>query len=230
MVLPRRLLATLACALVAHAAHAQRSRLGEDDVAQRGECELELARTRQTARGAAAERESAMQLDCGIGWRTELVLGIASRQGSGEHAGALEVEARTALFQGGGVAWSVVYGAAAERSAGASWRGSTHVIGLDAAWRPAPAWVIDSRLVRLRDRIERRGSRVWSLGVEHELSDRFEARIEAEDESRRRPLVTLGLRYEFWPDRARFELSYAARAGAPRERRAGAGIVFEFPD
>ena len=128
MVLPRRLLATLTLALVAHAAHAERSRLGEDDFAQRGECELELARTRQTARGAAAERESAMQLDCGIGWRTELVLGIARRRGGGERADAFELEARTsmALRQSAAPARP---GTAARTSSGSMPRGGPRQLG-----------------------------------------------------------------------------------------------------
>ena len=228
MVVARFCLAALAFALLASSAQAQRSRLGEEDVAKPGDCELDLAASRQSARGAAAERESALQLDCGIGWRTELVVGVVRRHGGGGRADAIELEARTALFQRGGVAWSVVYGAAAERRAGASWRGSGHRVGIDAAWRPAEAWVLDGRIVRQRDRIEGRSSWVSSFGLEHELSDRAEARLEIEDESRSRPLLGLELRYEFWPDRARLGLSYAARAGAARERRWGLGVTFEF--
>ena len=79
---PRRLLAVLACAAASHAAWADRSKLDEEGAVERGDCELELQRERKTVRGEPSELGSSVQLGCGIGLRTELIVAVA-RQGSG---------------------------------------------------------------------------------------------------------------------------------------------------
>jgi hypothetical protein len=226
----RRLLAALACAAACSASHADRSRLDDEDVAERGDCEIELAAERQTARRAATERETALQLDCGIGWRTELKAALARQRSPGERTDSFDLEARTALFDRAvaGVAWSIAYGASAERSAGGPWRRSAHFLALEGALRPAEAWVVEAEVAWRRDRIDRREAWVWTLGVEHEISDLLEVRAELEDDNRSRPLAGIELRYEFWPDRARLNLSYAARSGPSRERKLGLGVTFEF--
>jgi len=226
----RRLLAALACAVACHASHADRSRLGEEDVANPGECEVELGVERQTAHRSATERETAAQLDCGIGWRTELTVASARRRSSGERADSFDIEARTGLADRaiGGIAWSLAYGVSAERDARGPWRRSAHFVALEGALRPAGAWVVEARVGWQRERLERREAWGWLLAVEHELSDRFEVRAELDDDSRSQPLAGIESRYEFWPDRARLNLSYAARAGRSHERRLGVGVAFEF--
>lgn len=226
----RRLLAALACAVACHASHADRSRLDEEDVAKPGECEVELAFERQTARRSATERETAGQLDCGIGWRTELTLALARQRSSGERSDSFDIEARTGLADRAiaGIAWSLAYGVSAEREARGPWRRSAHFVAIEGALRPAEAWVVEARVGWRRERLERREAWGWLLGVEHEFSDRLEMRAELDDDSRSQPLAGIELRYEFWPDRARLNLSYAARAGRSHERRLGVGVAFEF--
>ncbi len=226
----RRLLVTLACAAVCTASHAGRSRLDDEDAAKRGECEIELATARQTARGAAVEHETAVELDCGIGWRTELVAALARQRSAGERTESIDLEARTALFDRGssGIAGSLAYGASADRGAGGPWRRSAHFVALEANWRPADTWVVEGRVGWRRDQLERREMRLWMLAVEREISDRLEARVELEDDTRSRPLASIQLRFEFWPDRARLNVSYAARSGPTHERRLGVGVTFEF--
>ena len=228
----RRVLATLACAAVCTASHANRPRLDDADVAKRGDCEIELVTARQTARGAAAEHETAVELDCGIGFGTELVAAMGRQRSAGERAESIDLEARTALLHTGGgssgIAWSLAYGASAERGAGGPWRRSAHFVALVANWRPADTWVVEGRVGWRRDTRERRETRLWKLAFEHEIFDRLEARVEVEDDTRSRPLASIELRFEFWPDRARLNLSYAARSGPTHERRLGVGVAFEF--
>ena len=226
----RRLLATLACAAVCTASHADRSRLDDEDAAKRGDCEIELATARQTARGAAAEHDTAVEVDCGIGWRTELVAALARQRSAGARAESFDLEARTALLDWGssGIDLSLTYGASAERGAGGPWRRSAHFVALEADWRPADAWVVTGRVGWRRDELERRDMRLWTLAVEHEISDLLEARVEVEDDTRSRPVAIIELRFEFWPDRARLNVSYAARSGPTHERRLGVGVTFEF--
>lgn len=227
----RRLLAALACVAACHAAHADRSRVAEDgDAAEAGDCELDLAFERQTARGTAAERERSMQLDCGIGWRTELVVALARGRSEDGRREAIDLEARTSVFErgAGGLSWALEYGLSVERIGGGHWRRSEYFVALDAAFAPVPAWVIEARLGSARDLIERRDRTLWTLGVEHEISDALEARAELDGDDRERPLASVELHYEFWPDVARINLSYGARSGPLRERRVGVGVTFEF--
>lgn len=234
MATPVQLLVALLCALACGASHADRSRLDDENVARRGDCEVELAMERQTVRQAeghsVAPHAEVVQLSCGVGARTEIVAAYTRERSDGERALAVDLEARSTLFDLGraGGAWSLSYGASAERSAGTSWRTVAHFVALDAAWRPAEAWVLEARLGWSRDRIEARHTRAWLLAVEHEISDRLEVRAEVADDPHSRPLVGVELRCEFWPDVARLQLSWAARSGASRERRLGVGLAFEF--
>jgi hypothetical protein len=225
----RGLVLALACVVASGSAHADRFRL-DDDVAERGECELEVAAERLSAKDAAAETAGLVQLDCGIGWRTELVATFVGASGGEGRAQAFELEARTLILAKGiaGSTWSLLYGAGIERSAGQSWRGSNQFVAVEAAWRPADAWVAEAQVGAAYDRIDRQ--RVWQaqVAVEHEFSDLLDARVELADSNRNRPVAAVEVRYEFWPDRARVNLSYAARSGGDRERLAGVGISFEW--
>lgn len=221
-----RCIAALVC-VAAATAHADRSRLDED-VADSGDCELELAWERASARRSSRSYASLAQLDCGIGLRTELSATAARERSGSERTEAFDLEARTALFGAAGIGWSLTYGGSAERGGGRGWRRTAHFVALDAAWRPADGWLAEAQLASVRDREERRSLWAWTLALEHEISDRLEARAEVEDDDRSRPLTALELRYEFWPDRARLRLSFATRGGAAHERRFGAGVAFEF--
>lgn len=225
-----RLLAALACLAACHAAQADRFRLDYEDVVEVGDCELEIASERHSARGAATEREQSIQLGCGIGWRTELVATLARRRSDGERSRAIDIEAKTSLFDRpkGGIAWALDYGASAEREPPGSWRWTEHFLALEAAYRPAEAWVIEAQLGAARERLERRNRTIWTLAAEHEFSDLLEARAELEGESRSRPMVNVELSYEVWPDVGRINLSCGARTGRTHERRVGLGLVFEF--
>ena len=69
---------------------------------------------------------------------------------------------------------------------------------------------------------------LWALAVEHALTDAVELRVEADGDDRSRPLVSVGLRWLFWPEHALLTLSSGARTGPVRERRFGVGLSFEF--
>lgn len=228
----RGLVAALACALAGGGpALADRSRLDDDtDVLDAGDCELEMKAERTTVRGAAAERGSAVQLGCGIGWRTELVAMFATNRSDGPRTQGSAVEGKTALRDRSGdrIGWTLAYGVATEREAGLSWRRSGQFIAIEATRTLGRLWLVEAKLGAARDRASHSDATRWGLAVERALTDALEAGVEIDGDDRQRPLVAAGLRYEILPDRALVSLSYGLRSAPIRERRLSLAITVEF--
>lgn len=221
----------LGCFAACGSAFAERSLLLEPgEASEAGNCEFELAAERQTARDAAPEQEASMQLDCGIGWNTELTATVARSRSDGTRAYGLGLEGKTTLGYWGlpKLGWAIEYGVAGERGDDTPWRWGEYYVALAATLIPDPEWAIEVRLGSSRDRIERRSSALWSIAVEHEFSDTFEAKVEWASDGRDSPALGVELRWEFWPDRARLNLYYAGKGGSDRERLVGAGVSVEF--
>lgn len=229
---PRRLLASLACCIAAcQAAHADRSRIGTDsDVLDAGDCEVETTFQHTTARGSRPERVSSIQLNCGIGWRTELAAAFAKTRTQALRMPAFGIEGKTTLRERGEaqLGWSLAYGVGAERGAGLSWRRNGQFIALEATSQFDSVWFLEAKLGTSRDRESRSDSTVWGLAVERALTEAVELRLELKGDDRRRPHWATVLRYSIWPDRALISLSYGVRTGPIRERQVELGLTFEF--
>lgn len=222
----------LICAAASHAAQAERSRLDDGvDVVERGDCEIEATAQRRKLRAEPPERESALRLGCGIGWGTEWALAWASTRSNGARDDARGFEGKTSLRERAGSlpGWTLAYGVAAERSAGGGrWRRSEQFIAIEATLQPAAGWLAEAKLGTARQRNPRRDTTLWSLGLEHGLSENIEAVAELSGDDRDRPLASVGLRLQIWPEHAVLALSYGLKLTPQRERRFGLGITFEF--
>ncbi len=227
----RNVLAALACAAVCHSAQADRTRQADNaDVLERGDCELETKFERRAVRGAAPERESSVRLGCGLGWRTELALESTHQRSEGLRDQAIGAEGKTSLRPPGigQIGWALSYGAGAQRGGNARWQHSDSFAALEAALKPEEDWQIEARLGSARDHIARSDKTLWALALELAVTDAVEVRVEADGDDRSRPLVSVALRWLFWPEHALLTLSSGTRAGPMRERRFGIGISFEF--
>ncbi len=222
----------LACAAACQAAWADRSRLDDEaDIVERGDCEIETAWQRRATRGESTERESALRLGCGIGWSTELALVFARTRSAGARADARGLEGKTSLRErsAGRAGWTLAYGTGAERAgATAPWRTTEQFVVLEATLQPAAGWLAEAQLGTARQRSARRDSTLWSLGLERGLSEQFEAVAELSGDDRDRPVASVGLRYQIWPDHALLTLNYGVKMAPQRERRLGLGVTFEF--
>lgn len=225
----RFLVVLVACAAACGVGHADRSRLGGDSGgAEPGDCELEAAVEQRSSRGAARERNSAIQLDCGVGWASELTLFLARRRGDGDRTQDWGVEGRTLLYWGGDRGLALLYGSSTERDGRGPWRRSGQFMALEASWQPANEWRLETRLGSDRDRLARWNSTTWALAAERAITERLEARVELSGDDRSRPLTQMALRWEVLPETAAITLTGGGRAGASREHRLEAALTLEF--
>lgn len=222
----------LICAAACHSAHADRSRLEDGvDVVERGDCEFQSTWQRRTARGDAPERETALRFGCGVGFGTEVAVALARTRSAAARHSALGVEGKTSLREraAGGLGWTLAFGAGAERSTAAGrWRHSEQFMALEATLQPASGWLAEVKLGTARQRSARRDSMLWSLGLEHSLSNSIEAVAELSGDDRDRPTASVGLRHQFWPEHALLTLNYGVKPAPQRERRVSVGVTFEF--
>ncbi len=226
-----RVVAGLACAAACHAALADRSRLAEDsEVIEAGDCEIEAGIERAKARDAARERSSSMQLNCGIGWRTELAATFVTTRSDGSRDRGFGVEAKTSLRDRGEgqLGWSLAYGVQAERGSSSRWRHAEQFIAIEVTYALGRDWLVEARLGAARDRVSRSDSTVWTLGAERALTESVEARLEVSGDDRHRPQWNAGLRFAVWPEHALLSVFYGGRSGPQRERQAGVALTIEF--
>lgn len=227
----RHWLVGLACVATCALAQADSDRLASDgDVAEAGDCDIELGRERKHIRGDTPERESSLRLACGIGWKTELEAAFSRRHGSGARDQAIALEAKTTLRERerGSVGWALAIGVASQRGSAVGWRRSEQFVALEATIEPARDWLVEAKLGAARERNARIDKTLWSMAVERTVSDGVELRAELEGDDRGRPLMAVGLRWMFWPEHAVLKLSYGAVSGPLRERRSGLAIKYGF--
>jgi hypothetical protein len=227
----RRTAAALLLALAAPLALADRSRLGdEEDGVEAGDCELEAGLVRSRARGAVRERESGWSLACGIGWHSELTLALARQRAGGERVDQRALELKTTLRprRDEAVGWALQAALADEREAAGSWRRSDYALQLEATAAPRAGWLAEAKLGWARDAPARANRTTWAVGIEHALSEAWEARLELEGDDRQAAQAGASLRWAFWPDRAQLTWAYGRRLGGDRQRQWGLTLGVEF--
>lgn len=205
--------------------------LGADSaVADTGDCEIEAVFQRTKARGESVQRESAVRVACGVGWRTELEATLARVRAGRASERLLSLQAKTTLRDRGddGIGWALALGIDAERPAGGGWRRTTERIELEASSQFGPAWLAEAKLGTERDRATRRHSTTWALSVERAWSETVEINAELSGDDRSKPFVGFGWRYGLWREDVQLKLSWAARTGTPREQQMAVSLQYEF--
>lgn len=227
----RQIAAAVLLSAAAPIALADRSRLGEDeDDFGAGNCELEIGAERSRTRGAARQRETALQLACGIGWRSELTLLVARERAGDERVDQRALELKTTLLprRERAVGWAVQAALADERAAGKSWRRSDYALVVEATIEPREDWLAEAQFGWARDVPARAHRTVWALGLEHEFALAWEGRVELEGNDREAPVAGASLRWAFWPDRAQLTLELGRRLASDRKRQWGLTLGVEF--
>lgn len=226
--------AMLCCALLlcAPASAAEGGALERNrDVADAGDCELEASIERSRARGETAQTQTALRGACGVGWRTELALGLARERAGAQREHKLELQAQHTLRErgdDGGIGWTIGAGVGLDRQGGGGWRRSEYQVELEATRELGPGWIVEVKLGSLRDRAARRDSTLWGMGLEHTPNEQFEWRVELSGDDRSRPFAGIGLRHTLGLEDLQFKLAFETRLGTPRERRLAFAVQVDF--
>ena len=96
-------------------------------VLERSDCELETSLRRQSARAADAASGIALKVGCGVGWRSQLALGLDGERSGGRTDQGLRLGGKTALNDAaaGLPAFTLAWELAAARPAGGRSRSRT---------------------------------------------------------------------------------------------------------
>jgi hypothetical protein len=197
-------------------------------------CELEGARVLTRTLGVKAGNSGAA-LACGIGWGTQVGLGLSqSREAGQSRSRSAVLLAKTSLWSGpGDDAPSLALGASLSRDkpAGGKWAGGNRQVRL-LGTLPWSSLTFHANLGHSRDQGSPSRSTLWGLAVEHEplpvaglgVAPLFE--IFGDDHGDR--WANAGVRVTVLPERLFLDLSLARQLVGDKARSTNAGFKLAF--
>jgi len=227
-------LAAALCALtLSTAALAGRPLQTEDaGVLDRGACELEGAQQRLRVLGETGTKNG-LTANCGVGWSSQLGLGLAWARAGGDRSRSGGLGGKTALWAGegdGAPALTLAWGVGADRDGG-HWRRSDHFATLVASVGAGPG-TVHLNLGHVREREARRTLTTWNLAWEYDglaiggLMLAPMGEVFGDDHGDR--WWNLAVRLTVVPDRVFFDLSYGRQIRAEKARLVTAGFKLTF--
>jgi hypothetical protein len=224
-----RLLAVTALVACAMPALAGRPLASEDaGVLDRGDCELEGAAAHASVSGASGS-ERALQLGCGIGFDTQLALGLARASAGGAHADGLALGGKTSLWKGSedaglALAYSLAWG----RAGGGSWEHAETALNLAYSRPTSKELTLHANLGHARDEIGGAAATTWSLALEHAGFGALAPMAEVFGDDREGPWWNLDLRWTVADEKFYIDASYGRQMASGRARLVTLGFKFAF--
>lgn len=220
-------LLALSALIVATAANAARP-LATDDagVLERRECEWEGGFDRARVEGVTT-RVFGTQVGCGVGWRTQLAIGVEHARTSGASETLLRLGGKTRLAgDDDGIALALGYGAT-HRSGDGDPKGYagadlTAILSVPIA----PGFTSHANLGRVKPR-DAAGATTWGVALEAELVEGLDLVGEATGARGARPTHAIGLRWAVTRDWT-LDASIAVERTEPRTRVLGIGFTRPF--
>lgn len=217
----------LSLALAACTAQAGRPLQAEDAaVMDPRACELEGAHGDWRLDGAG-QRQTGLQLGCGIGWGTEVALNVIRPRELALNGKTLLTSA--AWADGDAqltLAWSLSH-----RHVETVWRRSSAGVILVGSLPLTRDLTLHANLGHQRDEMQGRRSTTWALAVEHGgfgEGGRWQPMAEVFGDDRGRPWANAALRVALLPDRVFVDASYGRQFSGPRARLKTAGFKLAF--
>lgn len=185
-------------------------------------CELEGAHSHWRQPGAA-QRQTSLQLGCGVGSGTEIALQAIRPQ-------ELALVGKTQVWQAGEAQFTLAW-TLAHRHVAAAWRRSGASLALVASAPLVPAWTLHANLGHQRDEMQHRRSTTWALAAEHQglgEAGRWQPMAEVFGDDRGRPWANAALRVTLLPQRLFVDASLGRQLGGTKARLATLGFKFAF--
>lgn len=200
-------------------------------VLERSDCEVETSLRRQTARAADPASGFALKAGCGVGWRTQVALGLDAERIGGNTDQGLRLGGKTALNEAaaGQPAFALAWELAAARPTGGSFSLEDTSALAVTSLKLRPALQLHANLGWSHSRSQKRNSTLWAVAVEQAASDRLDlmAEVHASDRDRA-PWVAAGLRWALVPDKLSIDASAGLQASSTRARRVTLGVKAGF--
>jgi hypothetical protein len=203
-------------------------------VIERGDCEVEAAWTRQRLAPGLRSNEASLQLGCGVGWGSQIDIGLASTRSAGTRETGLAVGGKTGLWRGAGedgaalaLGWEIVGSRASQGSLQHAATGLTLIGSLPLA----DTLTLHANLGHARDETDHRRSTTWGLALEHAglgLAARWVPVAEVYGDDRERPWWNLGLRYSVVAEKLVIDMAYGRQFGSARPSTLTVGFTATF--
>lgn len=189
-------------------------------------CELEGAHG-DWRLGGDGQRQTGLQLGCGVGWGTEVALNaIKPRE--------LALNGKTLLASqtwADGDAQLTLAWSLSHRHVETVWRRSSAGLILVGSVPLSRDLTLHANLGHQRDEMQHRRSTTWALAVEHGgfgEGGRWQPMAEVFGDDRGRPWANAALRVVLVPDRVFVDASYGRQCSGPRARLTTAGFKLAF--
>jgi hypothetical protein len=173
--------------------------------------------------------ERALQLGCGIGFDTQLALGLARASAGGAHADGLALGGKTSLWKGSedaglALAYSLAWG----RAGGGSWEHAETALNLAYSRPTSKELTLHANLGHARDEIGGAAATTWSLALEHAGFGALAPMAEVFGDDREGPWWNLGLRWTVADEKFYIDASYGRQMASGRARLVTLGFKFAF--
>jgi hypothetical protein len=208
------------------------------DVQDRGRCEFEVIVERVTAAGASATSRGA-DLGCGIGWNSQVSVGVARLRAASGDTDAAGLSGKTQLWRASsdaGRALLLAWGLSAQRDAQAAagtggWKTTEQAVTLVGSQTLGPGQLLVN-LGHVRERDPRASVTAWNLGYAHDglavgsMTLAPVAEIFGDDRGDR--WWNLGLRADLIAEKLSVDLSAGRQTTSDRARLLTLGIKLGF--
>jgi hypothetical protein len=200
-------------------------------VLERSDCELETSLRRQSARAADAASGMALKVGCGVGWRSQLALGLDGERSGGRTDQGLRLGGKTALNDAaaGLPAFTLAWELAGARPAGGSFSLEDPTALAVTSLTLRPALQLHANLGWSHSRSAQRSSTLWAVAVEQAATDRLDLMAEVYASDRERsPWMAAGLRWALVPDKLSIDASAGLQPVSAGQRRVTLGLKAGF--
>ena len=206
--------------------------LTEDaDVLAARDCEFEAGAFSESS-GGDDTLEQAMNLSCGMGWRTQLGIAAGRLKDADTSKQQRALGGKLSLWQGENGAGAALAAAAIWERVDGHWREAT--LNLNAAYsRPLPAELtLHLNLGHRQNKVESEASTTWATALEHDGfalgSLTLAPMAEVFGNDRSAPWWNAGLRLTLLPDQLSVGLSYGRQINPERARLATLSVKLAF--